>query len=293
MRTIGLIAGSCEFPVILAKEAQKEGVKIIAFAFPEFTSKKIAEAVETVHWIRFGQLGALINLLHQNGITEIIFAGRIPHQVIFQLDKYEFDQRTIDLVNELVKRYPEEENHQNDNPVPHLIRSRQTNALLTALADEFKKAGICVLDSSMFLKSYLADSGPMTIKVPNSEQMEDINYGYKIAKHIGKMDIGHTVAVKNLTVLAVESIEGTDEVIKRGAHFGGEGMVVVKVCKPYQDLRFDLPIVGPKTIQLMSQKKAAVLAIEAGKTLMLHKGEIIKIADKKGICIYGIGSEKI
>jgi DUF1009 family protein len=273
IQRIGLIAGSSQYPLFFAKEALKNNVELIIFAFPKITSPEIAQLVpETnIHWVKFGQLDYLFSLLKKQQIRYAVFVGKVPQAVIFKA--HTFDTRTIKLLAKLT--------------------NKQTNSLLSAVADEFAKEGIILLDATLFLKSGLADEGALTIRQPTSEEFADIQFGYKVAKHIAAMDIGQSVMVKNQAVLAVEAIEGTDAAIDRAVQHGGEGIVIVKVSKPDQDLRFDVPIIGKQTIEKMIAVKSGVLAIESGATLILDKPAVIELANKHNLCIYGIKPESI
>ncbi|MCX7918830.1 MAG: UDP-2,3-diacylglucosamine diphosphatase LpxI [bacterium] len=267
---IGLIAGSSDYPILFAKEALKNQIELVIFAFPTITSPEIATLVpeKNVHWIKFGQLDELIVLLKKEQIRYAVFVGKVPQTVIFK--SYTFDMRTLKLLTKL--------------------SNKQTDSLLSAVAEELAQEGITLLDATLYLKSGLADAGPMTIRQPTTEEMADIKFGFKIAKHIAEVDIGQSVVVKNQAVLAIEAIEGTDAAIERAAQFGGEGVVIVKVSKPKQDIRFDIPIIGKRTIEKMVAVKASVLAIESGATLILDKPTVIELANQHNLCMYGISA---
>lgn len=273
LKRIGLIAGSSDYPILFAQEALKNNVDLIIFAFPKITDPSIANLVpeNNIYWVKFGQLDTLFSLLKQAQITYAVFIGKVPQSIIFKA--HTFDARTIKLLAKLT--------------------NKQTDSLLSTIADEFAKEGITLLDATLYLKSGLADTGAMTIRQPSDEELIDIQFGFKIAKHIAEMDIGQSVVVKNQAVLAIEAIEGTDAAIDRAVQYGGEGIVIVKVSKPKQDIRFDVPIVGTQTIQKMAGVKANILAIEAEATLILDKPTVIEFANKHSICIYGIKSNTI
>lgn len=268
IRRIGLIAGSSDYPILFAQEALKNRVELIIIAFPKITAPKIADLVseKQIHWIKFGQLDELFSILKKEHIKYVVFVGKVPQTVIFKA--HTFDSRTIKLLTKLT--------------------NKQTDSLLSTIANEFANEGITLLDATMFLKSGLADPGAMTNRLPTVEELTDIEFGFKVAKHIAAMDIGQSVIIKNQAVLAVEAIEGTDAAIDRAAQYGGEGVVIVKVSKPKQDIRFDVPIIGKQTIQKMVEVKAGVLAIESGTTLILDKPTVIELANKYNLCIYGI-----
>lgn len=270
LKRIGLIAGSSDYPILFAKEALKNNIELIIFAFPKITNPEIANLVseDNFYWVKFGQLDTLFSLLKQAQITYAVFVGKVPQTIIFKA--HTFDARTIKLLAKLT--------------------NKQTDSLLSTIADEFAKEGITLLDATLYLKSGLSDAGAMTMRQPTDEELIDIQFGFKIAKHIAEMDIGQSVVIKNQAVLAVEAIEGTDAAIDRAVQYGGEGIVIVKVSKPKQDIRFDIPIIGKQTIQKMVQVKAGVLAIEAGATLILDKPAVIDLANQHNLCIYGIPS---
>jgi UDP-2,3-diacylglucosamine hydrolase len=268
LQRIGLIAGSSEYPILFAKEALKNNVELIIFAFPKITAPEIADLVpeKNIYWVKFGQLDYLFSLLKKEQINYAVFVGKVPQSVIFKA--HTFDARTIKLLAKL--------------------SNKQTDSLLSTIADEFAKEKIILLDATLYLKSGLADPGAMTNRQPTSEELTDIQFGFKIAKHIAEMDIGQSVVVKNQAVLAIEAIEGTDAAIDRAAQYGGKEIVIVKVSKPKQDIRFDVPIIGKQTIKKMVAVTASVLAIESGTTLILNKPEVIELANKYNLCIYGI-----
>lgn len=263
---IGLIAGSSEYPILLANEALKNGTEIIAIGFPEITSPKINEVLPNVHWIPFGQFEPVVKTFLGAGVKQAIFAGKVPQTMIFQ--SQQFDQAAKSLLNKLP--------------------NQQTDSLIGAAAKAFEVFGVIFLDARTFLESHLADNGTMSKRAPDENELKDIQYGYRIAKHIAAEDIGQTVIVKQRAVLAIEAIEGTDEAVTRASKYGGHGMIIVKVSKPRQDFRFDVPIVGMDTLEIMSRVKAGVLAVDAEKTLILKKPEFIERANELNLCVYGV-----
>ncbi|MDP6685586.1 MAG: UDP-2,3-diacylglucosamine diphosphatase LpxI, partial [Candidatus Omnitrophota bacterium] len=168
------------------------------------------------------------------------------------------------------------------------VRDKKTDSLIGAVAEKLEKSGVKLLDSTTFLSDLLPDKGTLTKTPLDRKVLEDIEFGREIAKSIAGLDIGQSVVVKDKVVLAVESIEGTDEAVKRGAHYGKEGIVVIKVSKPNQDMRFDVPIIGPETIKLLKGLKATAIAIEAKKTLIIDKEETLKLANESGIGVIAI-----
>jgi DUF1009 family protein len=263
VKKLGLIAGGGKFPLIVADSARKHGLRVIAVAHKGETDPLLAKSVDEITWINLGQLGRLIHILKKNGVHEALMAGTVSKRRMFE--KVKFDLKGISLISRLAIFH-------DDN-------------ILRAVASQLAKEGIEIVSSTQFLPELLAPTGCLTEKRPGKKEMEDIQLGWKIAKELGRLDIGQCVVVRNGTVLALEAIDGTNETIMRGGKLAGENAVVVKVSKPDQDLRFDVPSVGLETITIMSQVKASVLAVEAGKTLLFDRKEMIDYADKAGISI--------
>ena len=205
----------------------------------------------------------IIDWMKEKAITNLIMAGKIKQVSLFDLAH--FDKRALRILSK--------------------VPTKQTTSLLGALTEEFEKEGFHLLDSHLFVAHMLPDSGCLTKRKLSEEEEEDVSYGFNIAKEIGRMDIGQTVVLKDKTILAVEAIEGTNAAIERAASFGGEGIVVVKVSRPNHDMRFDISVIGYKTIEVMAKVKARVLAVEAGKTLFIDQNESIALAEKSGISI--------
>lgn len=263
---IGIIAGGGQFPLLCAKEAREKGYEVYVIAHKNETLKEVEELSHHFHWITLGQLGNLIDTLKKWGLKKVIFAGSIEKKRIFR-DIFP-DFKALSLWKAL-------KNHHDDN-------------ILRAVSQELLKEGIEVLPSTLFLENLKMEKGILTKKKPIESEMEDIQFGFDIAKKIGELDIGQCIVVKDRCVLAVECVEGTDKTILRGAELGGEGVIVVKICKPNQDERFDLPSIGLKTIETMILAKAKVLAAEANKTLFFDKDKAVELANKNGIVIVGI-----
>jgi DUF1009 family protein len=249
MQKIGLIAGNGTFPIAFARAAKQKGMQVIAVAHEGETLPELAQWVDGIFWIKVGQLGKLISIFKEQGVTDALMAGGIKKTRLFGGGMP--DLRAVALLAKMVYK--------------------KDDSILRAVADELESEGITIRESTLYLDSIL-----------------DINFGWHMAKEIGKLDIGQTVLVKDQAVLAVEAIEGTDEAIRRGGLLCGQGAVVVKVCKPQQDLRFDLPAIGTQTIQTMKQVKAACLAIEAGKTIIIDRETVVRDADAVGIAIVAI-----
>jgi len=262
--TIGLIAGGGQFPIIVAEAIRKQGFRVVAVAHSGESDPSISDKVDEVVWIRLGQLGQLIRGLKNAGAAKALMAGSITKKRMFQ--DIRPDLRGLAVMSKLAVFHDDD--------------------ILRALAGELAKEGIEVVSSTAYLPELLAPPGCLTKKKPNKNEAADIHFGWQIAKELGRLDIGQCVVVRGKTVLALEAIEGTDETILRGGRLAQENAVVVKVSKPKQDLRFDVPSVGLNTVRIMSQVKASTLAIEAGKTLMFDKYEMIQHANEVGICIF-------
>ncbi len=263
---IGLIAGSGQFPVLFARAARKAGVSVVAVGFVEETDPALAREVDHMYMIKLGQLGKLIDCFKKHGVTQAAMAGAINKTRLYS--KIRPDWRAVRFALKL--------------------KNKKDDFLLRALASELEQDGITIKPSTVFLPGLLAPEGVLTIRQPNWKERRDIRFGWDIAKAIGKLDVGQCVVVKDQAVLAIEGIDGTDETIRRGGRLCGSGAVVVKVSKPNQDLRFDVPAVGLKTIEVMSEVKAKVLVIEAGKTLAFDLEKMIDLANQYGISIVSI-----
>ena len=263
---IGIIAGGGQFPLLFAKAAHSQGLKVYAAAHQGETDEALAGHVERLQWVKLGQLGKIISFFKQEGVKKSVFIGSITKTNIFR--DVRPDLKGLGLWNK--------------------IDIKQDDAILRAVADRLGKDGIEVVASTGYVPELLFPKGILTRKKPSKDQMSDIIYGWGIARSLGNLDIGQCVVVRNQTVLAVEAIEGTDATILRGGTLGKEKAVVVKLRKPNQDLRFDLPAIGMKTIDSMKEVKASVLAVEAEYALFFDRDAVIQAADNAGIVIIGI-----
>jgi len=268
MEPLGIIAGNGEFPLILARAARQQGCRVIAAAFTGETQPAIDQAADEVELVRLGQLNKLSEVFTTRGIKRAVMAGGITPANLFK--NLSLDLRMI--------------------AVAARLKVRNAETIFGAIADELGKDGVTLLDPRPFLGDAVPQDGNLTHGKPGKDQQADVAFGLKIAKEVSRLDIGQTVVVKNGTVLAVEGFEGTDACIRRGGELAGEkgGAVVVKVSKPNQDFRFDIPCVGLTTIESCAAGKIAVLAIEAGSSLLLGSDEILKIADRQDLCIVGV-----
>jgi len=261
---IGLLAGNGRFPIIFAESARKKGVEVIAIGINEETSKELEKFVNKIYWLGAGELEKLLGILKEENIRSIVMAGQVRHKLLFD-NNIKIDKKMQLLLGSL--------------------RNKKTDSIIGAVARLLEFKGIKVLSSITFLSDYLPQKGVLTSKLPDERVLKDIDFGRRIAKAIAGLDIGQSIVVKDGVVLAVESIEGTDETIRRAARYGKDGVVVIKVTKPRQDMRFDVPVIGPDTIRLLKEVKASCLSIDAKKTLIIDKQETLRLAGEAGISI--------
>jgi DUF1009 family protein len=266
---IGIIAGNGKFPFLALQGARDLGheVTVIAIkeeAFPDLEAS--ARKVDAVlHWVSLGQLGKCIKLLKAAGVSQAVMAGQVRHVKIFS-----------GIIPDLTLL-----------SVLRRLKARNTDALISAVADVMKDEGIDLLDSTLFLAPLLAPEGVLGERTPDERERADLEFGYGMADAIAALDIGQTIAVKHKAVVAVEAMEGTDEVIGRAGHLAGPGVCVVKVAKPNQDMRFDVPVIGIATIQAMRIAGATALSVDAGKTLVLDGEHVLASANEASIAIVG------
>jgi DUF1009 family protein len=268
---IGLIAGAGELPVIVAGDARERGYRVITVALENLASEHLKSVSDEFRWVNPGKLGELIATLKKHQVKEAIMAGKVPKSLMYK-SKITPDLRAIKLL--------------------FSIRDKSDDAILNALTRELAGEGIEIIDTAKFSPHLLTPEGCLTRKKPDDEEWKDIEFGWKIAKEIGRLDIGQTVVIKGRAVMAIEAIEGTDEAILRGGKWAGEGSVVVKVSKPQQDMRLDVPAVGLDTLRSMEKVKARVLALEAQKSMIVNRGNMIKEAENSGITVIGISADK-
>ncbi len=265
-RNIGIIAGAGQFPRLFIDAARDAGRKIIVIAHRNETSETVAEAADAVIWVKLGQLGKILRFLKEQAVGEVVFLGSITKTRIFR-DVLP-DLKCLSLWN--------------------TIHVKQDDAILRAVAGALEAEGIKVLESTLYLRHLLFPKGVLTRKKPDKKQREDIAFGWMNARAIGRLDIGQCVVVRNLSVAAVEAIEGTDAAIVRGGALVKEQAVVVKVKKPGQDFRFDLPATGLTTVETLRSVRGAVLAVEAGQSLLFDREKVIQAADAAGIVVLGV-----
>jgi DUF1009 family protein len=269
MSRIGLIAGNGKFPFLALQGARSLGydVTVVAVkeeAFPELEAAA-RKAGADLHWVSLGHLGKCLKILKGAGVERAVMAGQVKHVKIFSGIVPD-----LTLLSVLAR-----------------LKARNTDALISAVADVMRDEGIELLDSTAFLEPLLAREGVLTERAPTPEEREDIEFGYRMADAIAALDIGQTIAVKHRAVVAVEAMEGTDEVIGRAGHLAGPGVRVVKVAKPNQDMRFDVPVVGLVTVRAMRVAGATALSIDAGRTLVLDADDFFDSANEAGITIVG------
>lgn len=267
MRKLGLIAGNGKFPLIFAEQAKREGMSLVTVAHRGETSEEIEKIGDEVTWIHVGQLGKIIRTFQQAGVREAVMAGGI--QKIRLLSSFKPDLRGAAFLAR--------------------VKSRDDDRLLRGVAEELEGEGIRVLESTLFLSRIIPAEGVLTRRSPSKGQWEDIRFGFQLAKEIGRLGIGQCVVVKGRVVLAVEAAEGTDEAIRRGGSLGRGGFVVVKVSKPGQDLRFDVPAVGVDTVRVVAEHGGSVLAVEAGKTILLEKEALLGEAERRKVAVVAVG----
>lgn len=266
MKVLGLIAGMGELPKVVAAEAKAKGFQVVAIALEPLADKSLSDFVDDIKWVNVGKLGEIIESLKKSGIKEAVMAGKVPKSLLYKR-RIVPDLRAVKLL--------------------FTLKDKSDDSILLAISRELQKDGITLLNTTDFCSDMLTPEGILTERRLTEEEWKDIYFGWRIAKEIGRLDIGQTVVIKNQAVMAVEAIEGTDEAIKRGGTYAGEGAVVVKVSKPHQDMRFDVPVVGLNTLRAMAGIKARVLALEAQKSIFLQRESFLGQAEEAGISVVG------
>jgi DUF1009 family protein len=261
---LGIIAGNGVYPRTLATAARNGGVKkIVVAAFTDETDPAISELVDVVEWLRVGQLGRLLKFFQQHDVHRAIMAGQIAPKNLFDLRP---DVKALVVLAKL--------------------KQRNAESIFTAIADELGKADVHLLPATTFLEKDLAANGLVAGAKLSRTEENDVDLGWNVAKEMARLDIGQTIIVKNGTVLAVEAFEGTNDAIKRGGALAREGAVMIKVAKPKQDMRFDVPVIGVETLKVATEAKLRVIAVEAGKTLLLERDKVIDLAQRSKISIF-------
>jgi len=260
----GLIAGNGRFPFLVLEAARSQGIDMVVAAIKEETSPDIERQARTVHWLSLGQLGKLIKTFKSEGVTKAIMAGQVKHKQIFS--GILPDLKMMQVLASLA--------------------TRNTDSLIGAVARVLEDEGIHLIESTLFLEPLLPRPGVLTKRPPSEDEQKDLEYGYKLARELGRLDVGQTVVVADAACVAVEAMEGTDAVIQRAASLAnGRALRVVKLAKPNQDLRFDVPVIGIPTVEVLRRSGATAMAIEAGKTLMIDRDELLREADAAAITI--------
>jgi len=275
MSRIGLIAGNGQFPFLVLDAARSLGHDVTVIALREEAHPDIKEAAtreqgSSVHWISLGQLDRCLTVLRDAGVTQAIMAGQVKHTKLFS-----------DIVPDLKLM-----------SVLRRLQSRSTDSLLSAIADVFREHSIEFLDSTTFLQPLLADPGTIGARQPSQAECDDFLFGYQMADVIAGLDVGQTLVLKEQAVVAVEAMEGTDAVITRAGRLAGPGTRVVKVAKPNQDMRFDVPVVGVSTIHMMREAGASALSVDAAKTLIIDVKAFVQAADEADIAVVGRNLDK-
>ena len=258
MERLGLIAGNGQFPLVVARTAKGRGYSVAACAIRGETDPSLEKEVDALTWVEFWELEKLLDFFKSQGIHQALMAGQVRKERLFKESRVQLPSRVAD------------------------------QALLAIVVKSLKEIGVRLLDSTYFLSSDLAQKGCFSKRAPTPEERKDIAFGRDVAKRAASFEIGQTVVVKQGVVLAIEALEGTDQAIRRGGSFGREGVVVVKMARPRQDMRFDVPVIGPRTIEVLREVRASVLAVQAGKTLLIEKNRLLASADEAGLSLVGI-----
>jgi DUF1009 family protein len=265
---LAIIAGNGRFPFLVLDAARSLGHDVTVIGIREEASKDLEGAAKdaqaAMHWVSIGHLGTFLKILKDAQIKTAVMAGQVKHVKIFGFVP---DLTAMAMIAKLP--------------------ARNTDALIGAVADLMREHGIELINSATLLEPMLAGAGQLSERVPTSEERKDLDFGYRMADAIAGLDIGQTIAVKHQAVVAVEAMEGTDETIARAGHLAGDGVAIIKVAKPKQDMRFDVPIVGLATIQAMRVAGAKVLSVDAGKTLIFDRDAFFTSANEAGIAIVG------
>lgn len=263
----GLIAGNGRFPALVLEGARLEGVEMAVAAIKEEADSNLEKLAHVVEWISVGHLNKLIKFFKHEGVTHAIMAGQVKHVQIFKLNALP-DLRMAKMLARL--------------------KRRNTDALIGAVCDELESEGITLMDSTTFLQPLLARSGPLTKREPNKHEIADIEYGLHVATELARLDLGQTIVVKNQAVVALEAMEGTDATIRRASELvKGRPLTVIKVAKPNQDMRFDVPVIGLNTMETLRECNVTAMSLTADKTLIFDRGETLAAANQHKIAIIG------
>ncbi len=268
----GLIAGNGQFPFLVLEAARSQGIEMAVIAIREEASPELEKVAARLHWVSLGELSRTLELLHQEGVTRAVMAGQVKHNKIFSSIRPDWKLAKLLLSLPL----------------------KNTDSLIGAVARVLESEGVQLVDSTSFLKPLVPAPGVLTRRAPDAREAEDIAYGREIARQIAGLDLGQTVVIRDRACVAVEAMEGTDETIERAARIvDGASLVVVKVSKPRQDMRFDVPVVGLKTVEVMQRCRVTALGMDAGRTLLFDRARVIEAADAAGIAIEAFPLEAI
>ncbi|GJL50727.1 MAG: hypothetical protein NPIRA01_19540 [Nitrospirales bacterium] len=265
---IGLIAGNGRFPIIFSERVRTLGYQVSAVAHIGETAPELEQAVDWIQWVKIGQFNKVVQAFRKHDIHQAVMLGGFKKTHVFS--KVSPDLRALMLLSQL--------------------KDWNDDGILRAVAGELEREGIQIIDSTFGLEDILVEEGVLTNRTPTKKEWADIQFGWEMARDIGRLDIGQCVVVKNRAVVAVEAAEGTDETIRRGGQLAQKNAVVVKRCKPTQDRRFDLPAIGPISIERMIEGKASALALEAGRTIVLDRDLVLEQANANHIAIVGMSA---
>ena len=267
MGTLGLIAGNRAFPLHVARAARRLGYRVVAVGLKEETDPALEGEVDRMHWVALSQVGEVPGILRKEGAEEVILAGQIKPERLLQ-----GEDRFDGIVQQLFK----------------LVPDRSGLSAMKMAVRYLESQGFRVLHSGTFLKSWIPEAGVLTQRPPTPEERADLEYGLKIARQLAGWKIGQTVVVKHLAVAAIEALEGTDETIRRGGGLAGPGCVVAKACEPGHGMRFDIPVVGMETVNVMREAKASCIGLEAGRVLLLNRPELAAAANAAGLAMVAV-----
>ncbi len=262
----GLIAGDGLLPVKMAQYAKENGFEVVAISLSNDNYRELKKYCSKVYSCCPGEINKIENILKTEKIKQLTFLGKVSKSILIKRPK--FDKRAVELLKQAVRL--------NDDKVMLMI------------IEELEKLGITIIDQTTFIKNLMIPSGVLGKIQPTKDQVDDVNYGYWLAKETGKLDIGQSVVIKDKMIMAVEAIEGTDKCIRRGCKLAKKGACVIKVAKPEQDKRFDIPAIGLRTLKTMKRYKASLIAVEAGETIIVDQDEVVKFADKNNIVIMAV-----
>lgn len=267
MRKLGLIAGGGVFPLLVAKEATEAGCDVYAVALRGEANSEVEQWSHKMIWVKLGELDKMTRFFEREAVHEAIMAGYVRKPKILSGDV----RPDLSMLKVMTS-----------------VRDWKDKTLLSALSDHLEKKGVRLLDSTIYLRDSLPAVGILSKSKPSKSEREDIRFGFGMAKHMAELDIGQTVVVKDRCVVAVESIEGTDETIRRGGCLATQGATVVKVARPHQDMRFDVPAIGLETLKTAIESRVRVIAVEAEKTILFEKEALVKLADEKKLCLVAV-----